>query len=87
MIRALDKDKGQTLWETEMNAMPDGIPAVYEVAGREYIAFYGAVGDEKETISYKPGKPGAQAITFLLCRNRLRHPLIVDRKAFYRSRR
>ena len=49
MIHALDKDTGQTLWETEMDANPDGIPAIYEVAGREYIAFYGAVDSDKET--------------------------------------
>ena len=60
MIHALDKDTGQTLWETEMDANPDGIPAIYEVAGRQYIAFYGAVESEKESIAYKPGKPGAQ---------------------------
>src|ERR1700722_9252790 len=60
MIHALDKDTGQTLWETEMDANPDGIPAGYEVAGRQYIAFYGAVDSEKETIAFKPGKPGAQ---------------------------
>jgi quinoprotein glucose dehydrogenase len=59
-IRALDKDTGKTLWETQIDAMPDGIPAVYEVGGREYIAFYAAVGDEKESVSYNPGKPGAQ---------------------------
>jgi quinoprotein glucose dehydrogenase len=60
MVHALDKDSGQTLWETEIDANPDGIPAIYEVAGREYIAFYAAVSGEKETMAYKPGKPGAQ---------------------------
>jgi quinoprotein glucose dehydrogenase len=60
MIHALDKDTGQTLWETEMDANPDGIPAIYEVAGRQYVAFFGAVESEKETIAFKPGKPGAQ---------------------------
>ncbi len=60
MIHALDKDSGRTLWETEMDANPDGIPAVYEVAGRQYIAFYGAVDSQKETLAFKPGKPGAQ---------------------------
>ena len=50
-IRALDKDTGKTLWETQIEAMPDGIPAVYEVGGREYIAFYAAVGDETESVS------------------------------------
>jgi quinoprotein glucose dehydrogenase len=60
MVHALDKDTGKTLWELELDANPDGIPAVYEVDGREYVAFYGAVGGEKETMAYKPGKPGAQ---------------------------
>jgi quinoprotein glucose dehydrogenase len=60
MIHALDKDTGKTLWETQIDAIPDGIPAVYEVGGREYAAFYAAVGNEKESISFNPGKPGAQ---------------------------
>lgn len=60
MVHALDKDTGKTLWELELDANPDGIPAVYEVDGREYVAFYAAVSGEKETMAYKPGKPGAQ---------------------------
>ena len=60
MIHALDKETGKTLWEIELDANPDGIPAVYEVNGREYIAFFGAVGDTKEPLVFKPGKPGAQ---------------------------
>ena len=60
MVHALDKDTGKTLWELELDANPDGIPAVYEADGREYVAFYAAVSGEKETMAYKPGKPGAQ---------------------------
>jgi quinoprotein glucose dehydrogenase len=60
MVHALDKDTGKTLWELELDGNPDGIPAVYEVGGREYVAFYAAVSGEKESIAYKPGKPGAQ---------------------------
>lgn len=60
MIHALDKETGKTLWETEIDANPDGIPAVYEVNGHAYIAFFGAVGSAKESPIYKPGKPGAQ---------------------------
>jgi quinoprotein glucose dehydrogenase len=60
MIHALDKDTGKTLWETQIDANPDGIPAVYEVDGREYVAFYAAVTGAKASISYNPGKPGAQ---------------------------
>ena len=70
MVHALDKDTGKTLWETEIDAMPDGIPAVYEVGGREYIAFYAAVGDEKETLSYNPASRERKATTCLPCRSR-----------------
>lgn len=60
MVHSLDKDTGKTLWETQIDANPDGIPAVYQVAGREYVAFYAAVTSTKASISYDPGKPGAQ---------------------------
>jgi quinoprotein glucose dehydrogenase len=37
-LRAYDKDTGSVLWERELPAAPDGVPAVFEVAGREYVA-------------------------------------------------
>jgi quinoprotein glucose dehydrogenase len=33
-VRAFDKDSGKILWEYDLNANPEGIPAVYEVNGR-----------------------------------------------------
>jgi quinoprotein glucose dehydrogenase len=60
MIHILDKETGQTLWETELKANPDGIPAVYEVGGREYIAFFAAGSGAKETLAYKPADPDSQ---------------------------
>jgi quinoprotein glucose dehydrogenase len=44
-IRAYDEDTGKVLWEKETPAGSEGIPAVYEVAGREYIAFCVAAGN------------------------------------------
>lgn len=38
-FRAYDKSTGRVLWEHELAANPEGIPAIYEVAGRQYIAF------------------------------------------------
>lgn len=38
-IRAFDVDSGKLLWEREVDAALEGIPAVYEVAGRQYIVF------------------------------------------------
>jgi quinoprotein glucose dehydrogenase len=43
-VRAYDKDDGRLLWEKDLGVGPSGMPAVYEVAGREYIAFYAASG-------------------------------------------
>ena len=47
-----------------MRSNPEGIPAVYEVAGRQYIAFCtraGKVFDNigADSIAWKPGKPEA----------------------------
>jgi quinoprotein glucose dehydrogenase len=39
MLRAYDANTGRVLWEHELEANPEGIPAVYEIAGRQYIAF------------------------------------------------
>ncbi|HEV2447558.1 MAG TPA: pyrroloquinoline quinone-dependent dehydrogenase [Candidatus Sulfopaludibacter sp.] len=38
-IRAFDVDTLKVLWEKEVDAALEGIPAVYEIAGREYIVF------------------------------------------------
>jgi quinoprotein glucose dehydrogenase len=44
-VRAYDEDTGKVLWEYELPTGSDGVPAVYEVGGREYIAFCVAAGD------------------------------------------
>jgi quinoprotein glucose dehydrogenase len=38
-VRAFDKETGRVLWEHDLNSNPEGIPAVYDVNGREYVAF------------------------------------------------
>jgi quinoprotein glucose dehydrogenase len=38
-VRAFDKDSGRVLWEHDLNSNPEGVPAVYEVNGRQYVAF------------------------------------------------
>jgi quinoprotein glucose dehydrogenase len=38
-VRAFDKDTGKVLWEHDLNSNPEGVPAVYEVNGRQYVAF------------------------------------------------
>ena len=38
-IRAFDVDTGKVLWEREVDAALEGMPAVYEIGGREYIVY------------------------------------------------
>jgi quinoprotein glucose dehydrogenase len=38
-VRAIDSSNGKVLWEHELQAALEGIPAVYEVDGRQYIVF------------------------------------------------
>ena len=41
-VRALDSATGKVLWEAELPAGLEGMPAVYEIDGREYIVFCAA---------------------------------------------
>lgn len=38
-VRALDVGTGKTLWQATLDAALEGMPAVYEAGGREYIVF------------------------------------------------
>jgi quinoprotein glucose dehydrogenase len=38
-VRALDAANGKALWEHQLDTALEGIPAVYEVAGRQYVVF------------------------------------------------
>ena len=48
-VRALDEDTGKVLWEAEVGAALEGIPAVYEIDGREYLVVCAAA----------PAQPGS----------------------------
>jgi quinoprotein glucose dehydrogenase len=39
MVRALDVADGKVLWQHELDAALEGMPAVYQIEGREYIVF------------------------------------------------
>jgi quinoprotein glucose dehydrogenase len=44
-LRAYDQDNGKILWEKELASASEGVPAVYEVGGRQYIAVCVAAGN------------------------------------------
>jgi quinoprotein glucose dehydrogenase len=41
-VRAFDVENGNVLWEKELDAALEGMPAVYEIGGKEYIVFCAA---------------------------------------------
>ena len=61
-FRAFDKDTGATLFERALDANPEGMVAVYEVAGRQYVAFCASYYPEvaADNIAIFPGKREAQ---------------------------
>ena len=48
--RAYDQDTGEVLWEHKLNSGPEGIPAVYEVNGRQYVVFCARSGDASDNL-------------------------------------
>ena len=41
-VRAFDSSTGKMLWEKEVPMALEGMPAIYEVAGRQYVVFCAA---------------------------------------------
>jgi quinoprotein glucose dehydrogenase len=61
-VRAYDKETGAVLWERELEANPEGLAAVYEAGGRQYVVFCasGSATAPEGNIAFVPGKPEAQ---------------------------
>jgi glucose dehydrogenase len=55
-VRALDVDTGRVIWKAELDAGLEGIPAVYESKGKEYIVFCAAAEATTHRVS-TPGHP------------------------------
>ena len=79
-LRAFDKETGAVIWEYELEANPEGIPAVYDVGGRQYSALaagasWGSGSDPiwRNAFHRKPGNIEAQGYhVFALPHNRPR---------------
>jgi quinoprotein glucose dehydrogenase len=59
-VRAIDSQTGKVIWETTLDAALEGMPAVYEVDGREYVVFCAAAQATTYTHD-SPGHPALQA--------------------------
>jgi quinoprotein glucose dehydrogenase len=56
-IRAYDRDNGNVVWKTDLPTGSEGVPASYEVGGRQFIVFPVAAGQGLFPIRF--GGPGA----------------------------
>jgi quinoprotein glucose dehydrogenase len=56
-VRAIDSGTGKVLWEAEVDAALEGMPAIYEVQGREYVVFCAAA----QATTYTHSVPGHAA--------------------------
>jgi glucose dehydrogenase len=43
-FRAYDRDNGKVVWETKLPAASEGVPATYEIGGRQFIVVSAAAG-------------------------------------------
>jgi quinoprotein glucose dehydrogenase len=61
-VRAFDKDTGKVLWERELDANPEGVAAVFEVRGRQYVVFCASFYEQvaPENIAIFKGRAEAQ---------------------------
>jgi quinoprotein glucose dehydrogenase len=69
-LRAYDEDTGKVVWETKLPAAAEGVPAAYEVGGRQYIALCVAGGNglmARGALAPQNSPPGAgQYMVFAL---------------------
>lgn len=71
-VRAIDTESGAVVWEKEVDAALEGIPAIYEIAGRQYIVFC-AAAQAGLTAATQGRIPGAY-VAFALPREQQQQP-------------
>jgi quinoprotein glucose dehydrogenase len=70
-LRAYDEENGRVLWEFGLPAASEGVPAVYQVKGRQYIAIeVGGAGFLAPKISNQPPPGPSQFMVFALPKRR-----------------
>lgn len=55
-IRAYDQDNGKVIWEKEIPAGSEGVPAVFQINGRQYLVLCVAAGDGMMTTRFTTSK-------------------------------
>ena len=66
-MRAYDEDTGKVIWEKGVSGPINGVPAVYEMNGRQYLAVaVGAAGTQDDDSGQSPGRTGSEYVVFAL---------------------
>ena len=60
-VRAYDRDNGKVVWKTDLPTGSEGVPASYEVNGRQFIVFPVAAGTGGFSIRLGGPRPGGRA--------------------------
>jgi quinoprotein glucose dehydrogenase len=60
-VRAYDQDTGKVLWERELPAGPEGVPAIFEVKGREFLAISARPATASGSTEGRPPQRSADA--------------------------
>ena len=69
-LRAYDEDSGKVVWEKHVSGPINGVPAVYEMNGRQYLAVaVGAAGTQDDDSGQSPGRTGSEYVVFALKAN------------------
>ncbi len=61
-LRAYDEESGKVVWEADLPAASEGVPAVYEVDGREYIVVCAASAKQTDIPRDGPEEPTGQLV-------------------------
>ena len=61
-LRAYDQDTGKILWSVDLPAASEGVPAVYEVNGREYLVVCATSAKQTDVPRDGPEQPTAEPV-------------------------
>jgi quinoprotein glucose dehydrogenase len=61
-LRAYDQDTGKVLWSVDLPAASEGVPAIYEVNGREYLVVCATSAKQTDVPRDGPEQPTAQPV-------------------------
>jgi quinoprotein glucose dehydrogenase len=65
-LRAYDEDSGKVVWEKQVSGPINGVPAIYELNGREYLAV--CVGAAEQSSGGRQASTGSEYVVFALPR-------------------